>query len=266
MGFRMNENLVKYLAGLLDADGSASLRFRLRRNTDDCWYPGLNISLSSSEAVDRHGFVESLPVITGMGTVSRYGDQGQFKRWDVTKVSDVERLVPRLTKHMVVKAQHWQWLLETWRDVRGKEVDEVQKKALAELSKESRRSRIGPLKPKNHPSWAWVAGFLDGDGSYRHTFFPNQGRWNLSVNASAHKNDQIVLHFLQKAFGGSIRVHQPGVLIWSRGLGPMHSSFAMRFLPKVARHARLKRHKIDQMIHHHQQRLSALTPAGEATV
>jgi hypothetical protein len=43
---------------------------------------------------------------------------------------------------------------------------------------------------------------------------------------------------------------------WRRGLGQPNRSFALRFLPNLAKHSRLKRHKIDAIIHHHQQRLS----------
>ncbi len=107
----MEESLVEYLAGLLDADGSLSFSFKHDQNREGRYFIGLALRLTASDAVDQNGFVESLPEITGMGTTSRYGRKQQFVVWNVSKLSDLERLIPRLTKHMVVKAKHWQRLI-----------------------------------------------------------------------------------------------------------------------------------------------------------
>lgn len=260
----MNENLVKYLAGLLDADGSLSFKFRRDDNKDDRYFPSLMLSLHSSAAVDRGGFVQKLPITTGIGVFSTYGDKRQFYRWDIAKRADLEMLLPRLVKHMVVKAQHWLWMLELWREKRGTGCNKVEREEIVAAVKRSRILRSGPLHPKNHPTWAWVAGFLDGDGCYHHFYFERNRCWVSRVGAVSHKNDAHVLTFLQKAFGGYVREHgqTESCLIWDRNLGPRERSFALMFLSKIARHARLKRHKIDQIIHNHQQRLSAPSPTG----
>lgn len=260
----MNETLVKYLAGLLDADGSLSFKFRVGRNTEDRSYPSLMLSLASSRAVDKVGFVESLPVITGMGVYSLYGADQQFSRWDVAKRADLEMLLPRLIKHMVIKGKHWNWMLETWREMRGVLLTPQERMELAARSKESRVSRVGPLKPKNHPTWAWLAGYLDGDGWYRFNTLPNRDCMMMQIGAVAHMNDVSVLHFIQTAFGGSVRDHgqTPNCFVWTVGIGVKNRSRALNMLPNLTKHARLKKHKIDQMIHHHQQRLSDPSPTG----
>lgn len=258
----LNESLVKYLAGLLDADGSLSFNFKRDPNRPGRCFVGLNLHLTASDAVDKHGFVEGLPELTGMGVVTRYGANDQFAKWVVSKRADVEMLVPRLTKHMVIKARHWQWLLETWRDRRanGATVSDQERDELTAASKESRATRVGPLRPKNHPTWAWVAGYLDGDGcyNYRRHYAKTTGyyQWSISVTAVAHVGDASVLEFLERSFGGSVRQAAPTMKVWRRALGYNSRSFAERFLPKVAKHSRLKRHKIDAIIHHHRQRLS----------
>lgn len=270
----MNESLVKYLAGLLDADGSLSFTFRCDPNNGDRHNIGLMLSLASSDAVDQHDFVSSLPELTGMGGIYRYGARRQFLAWRVAKRADLEMLLPRLIKHMVIKASHWHWLFETWREKRGAlyargSHSSDERAALTEASRQSRKTRHGPLKSKNHPTWAWLAGYLDGDGWYRMRYQrAPQNYWSMHVGAVAHENDADVLRFLQKAFGGAVRLQgqSPHVLVWVRNLGAKDSAFALRFLPNLARHARLKRHKIDQLIAHHRQRLSTPTPAGEATV
>lgn len=264
----MNESLVKYLAGLMDADGSLSFTFK---GWESWYYVGLTLSLASSDAVDQHGFVTSLPALTGMGGVYRYGAKKQFIAWRIGKRAELEMLLPRLIKHMVIKAKHWQWLLDEWRERRSDtECSDEERAELIAASKESRKTRSGPLRPKNHPTWAWLAGYLDGDGcySYRRYIVNGYNQWAIHVSAVAHVNDMAVLEFLQKAFGGLIipQGQSGAVMIWRRALGYQNRSFALAFLPKVARHSRLKRNKIDAIIHHHRQRLSVPGTKVQATV
>lgn len=262
MGCEMNESLVKYLAGLLDADGSLSFTFKHDQNREGRYFVGLALRLSSSKAVDLHGFVDSLPELTGMGVVT-YEREGQFKNWVVSRRADLEMLLPRLIKHMVIKARHWQWMLDMWRAARveGKTCSLQEREALSAASKESRRLNRGPIRPKNHPTWAWLAGYLDGDGCYayrRTRCGPDYWQWTINVSAVAHINDIGVLEFLQQSFGGQIfdQGQSDNVKIWRRALGYNNRDFALRFLPHLAKHSRLKREKIDAMIHHHRQRLS----------
>lgn len=266
----MNETMIKYLAGLLDADGSLSFTFKKYDKVEDTNFLGLMLSLASSDAVDERGFIDGLPEETGMGGLYRYGKNNQFKSWRISKRSDLEMILPRLIKHMVIKGKHWQWLFETWREQRGAWISTAQRVELTAGSQRSRVENAGPVKPKNHPTWAWLAGYLDGDGWYRLKYQkPPQNYWQISVGAVAHDKDIGVLQFLHKAFGGVIREQgqAPNVKVWWRSLGIRDSSFALRFLPNLVKHSRLKRHKIEQIIaHHHQQRLSVQTPTGEAIV
>ena len=261
----MNESLIKYLAGLMDADGSLSFSFKKYERDEERIFLGLCLSLASSKAVDQRGFIPTLPTITGMGGVYFYGSEKQFISWTIGKRSQLEMILPRLIKHMVVKGKHWQWLLDTWREQRGGSISKAKRIEMTTASKKSRIERAGPLKPKNHPTWAWLAGYLDGDGWYRRRYAKSpHNYWSMQVGAVAHFNDIGVLEFLHKAFGGNIREHGQSLnaRVWVRNLGIKDTSFALRFLPKVARHSRLKRHKIDQIIHHHRQRLSVPSPAG----
>lgn len=260
MAAKINESLVKYLAGLLDADGSLSFTFKKYEKAEDTYFIGITLGLTASDAVDREGFVENLPAQTGMGGVYRYGDEKQFVSWRISRRAQLEMLLPRLIKHMVIKAQHWQWILDVWRSRRGSNFSATEVEALKAESKHSRATKVGPLKPKNHPTWAWLAGYLDGDGWYRLSYQkPPHNYWQINVGAGCHINDVSALEFIQQAFGGRVwRQETDGnVMVWRRNLGVRDASFALRFLPKVVRHARLKRHKIEQMIRFHRQRLSA---------
>lgn len=263
----MKESLIKYLAGLLDADGSMSYGFKRDYNREDTFFISLRLSLAASDVVDKNGFVENLPFETGMGCTSRYGKKKQYINWIVGKRSDLEMIVPRLVKHMVVKGKHWNWMFTLWREqLRGeKTFSSYNRKMLTQAVKESRKTQTGPLKPKNHVTWAWLAGYLDGDGCYSYRsgkYKSYRGReykqWTIKVTAIAHITDIVVLEMLKKCFGGRIvpMNKSSNVMIWERSLGYQNRSFALNFLPKVAKHSRLKRYKIDQMIYHHRQRLS----------
>jgi len=271
----MGEELVKYLAGLIDSDGSIWFNFNNPNKDESAYTLSLKVTLTSSEAIDVHGFVESLPDLTKLGSVSRHGRNHQFTTWTVTSRSDLEKLVPRLVKSMVVKARHLQRMFDTWKEMRGRLLPVSICDELRQFSKESRYDP-GPLKPKNHPSWAWLAGYLDGNGSYRSAicktgFYKGKQcyRRQAAVHASCHIGDADVLAFIQKAHGGYTKPHSKSknCMVWERSLGKKDRSFALRFLPKLVSHSRLKRHSIEQLIKfHHQQRLSGQTPTGEATV
>lgn len=198
-------------------------------------------------------------VICGKASAQRHN----VNVWQVIKRADLEMLLPRLIKHMVIKAKHWQWMLDVWREKRGVRVPAELKEALVTASKESRRANAGPIKPKNHPTWAWCAGYLDGDGCYAYTSSTRRGytAWSISVSAVAHINDRCVIDFLHKAFGGDLHMRdRPPTLTWRRMLGYQNRSFAERFLPNLAKHSRFKRDKINAIIHHHRQRLSIPGP------
>lgn len=271
----MDEELVKYLAGLLDADGSISFNFNNPNKDKSAYTLSLRVDLTSSSAIDLRGFVASLPEQTGFGSHRRYGTEDKFSQWTVTSRANLEMLVPRLVKHMVVKARHLQRMFDRWKERRGKLISVTECDELRIFSKESRYD-AGPLKPKNHPSWAWLAGYLDGNGSYRSTRCKcgtykgkQYYRWQTAVQAACHIGDKEVLEFIQKAHGGYIKPHSKSTqcMVWERSLGKNDRSFALAFLPNLVSHSRLKKHKIEQLISfHHQQRPSEQTPEGESMV
>jgi hypothetical protein len=265
---------VKYLSGLLDADGALSFQFA-NKNKSGSYNLCLLIYLCASEGIDKNGFVKDLPNLTGMGHTSVIfprdvvicgkptAQRHKINVWQVTKRADLEMLLPRLIKHMVIKAKHWQWLLEVWREKRGDRVSAELKEALVVASKESRRTNVGPVKPKNRPTWAWLAGYLDGDGSYVYSSSTRRGHteWTMSVSTVAHINDRCVVDFLHQTFGGEIYQNSKSpVLHWRRLLGYQNRSFAEQFLPSLAKHSRFKRDKINAILHHHRQRLSIPGP------
>lgn len=252
------ETDVKYLAGLLDADGSLSFKFCKASSGKTFLY--LILGVSASVSVDKLGYVKSLDDYCGSVSKITYDNPNHNDAycWKVQSRTDLNKLLPRLVKHMVVKGAHFKRLYDKFVELKGADVTE-EVDSLKAFSGESRKGS-GPWKPKKHPTWAWVAGYLDGDGCY--TF--SKGK-TLHVGCITHVDDLHGIELLQKAFGGSIYDPQPdNTRLWRRGLGKSHRSFAKTFLAKMARHSKLKKWKIEQMLNFHNQpqRLSDTSPTG----
>jgi len=249
------ETEIKYLAGLLDADGC--LYIRTYRTTAGNEYLRLELSLAASESIDRKGYIKTLGIRAGRVERTVYDNNwSPSQRWRVGKMSELNQLLPRLLKHIVIKAKHWETLYNFYLKNKGKDLSGFD---IRNFSNKSRRY-TGPLKPKKHPTWAWVAGYLDGD-----VYYSFKGR-KIKMGAVCQESDIVALNLLQKAFGGYIR--NSDYPRWSRNLGPRDRSFALKFLSKVVNHSRLKRWKIEQILafHNQSQRLSELPSKEEAIV
>jgi|TARA_R100000501_G_C2598686_1_gene96450 hypothetical protein len=244
---KMQENLVKYLAGLCDADASLSFRFNRSKNG---FMLHLILHLSAAESIDKKGsFVKSLPSITGFGNITSRdrNNWARVNQWQVQSRRDLNMLLPRLLKHMVIKAKHWQTLFDIYTEQKGLEMSEVQMDQLKILSQNSRKNS-GSLRHKNHPTWAWTAGYLDGDGSFMFKKHPSGYGMKLMISAISHKGDRVALDLLHKAFNGYVYERKDNCTEWKRNLGVRDKTFALHFLGKLVNHLKLKKHKVEQML------------------
>lgn len=268
---KFTETQIKYLAGLIDADGS--LMFHFRDYKDDVYNVTLKLVLQQSLSIDRDGkFMKSLTDYCGFNQFIEINklntNWSDANRWTVDNHADHNMLIPRLVKHMVIKARHFQRLLDKFNSLYGKSVNESEMLELKEFSTTSRLD-AGPLKPKKHPTWAWVAGYIDGDGCY---YMRNRKKnWGTStellVKVVAQDSDIESLQLLYKAFGGIFKKNDyENTHFWFRNLGNADRSFAIHFLRKMHMHSQLKRHKIETLLHHHLQRLSESTSTDDAIV
>lgn len=263
-----NESEIKYLAGLLDADGC--LVFKFARYKDNIKMH-LCLSLDASEAVDKHNYLEELASKAGNVYYSkRELSEHIQKKWMVGKSSELNQLLPRIIKHMVIKGKHWNFLYNTYLANLKTNLTEEEVLEFKRASKESRKN-TGPVADKKHPTWAWVAGYLDGDGHYSKRYDKNPMKTTLMrITLTCHEDDKVGVDLLQKAFGGTVNHHKTEPwFIWHHNLGITDHSFAIKFLRKMVAHSRLKKHKIEEMLNFHNnhlQRLSEDTPKGEAIV
>lgn len=251
------ETEIKYLAGLLDADGCLSFKFS-QTNTGKI-YVYLVLALTASKKVDRNGYLYSLGDRLGNCCEIVYEKEtySDAVKWFVQSRVDLNKLLPRLIKHMVVKATYWSWLFDKYTLLKGVDVTNQ----VDELKEEAKRQRMlsGPLHKKIHPTWAWTAGYLDGDGCY----FMKKN--NMSISVITHKDDLDGVNLLHKAFGGSIyEPRSDNTVLWRRGVGKSNRDFAIHFLRKMVQHSRLKKHKIEMMLkfHNQSQRLTDVSPTG----
>ena len=247
---QFNETEIKYLAGLLDADGSLSF-------TNVFGYVGLVLNLELAESCDRDGvFIRSLGDKAGkVYTRKREENWAQTNTWRITRRSDIEQLIPRLVKHMVIKAKHWDTLFAEFQKLKGSVLTEEAFDILRESQIESRKN-VGPLKNKIHPTWAWVTGYLEGDGWI--LIRKRQYQTEMQIGAVSHVDDRIGIDLLQKAFGGVVKIDSKGYVRWIRNLGPRDASFVKRFMPKLISHSQLKRHKMEEVVSIHSQRLNEI--------
>lgn len=254
----MKETDIKYLAGLLDADGSIFFNYT-------AGYAYLTIALDLSDSIDRNfeytdwlGEELGIKPCKGNRDPSKWANQAKIT---ISRRAVLETLVPRLVKYMVIKGKHLDRMYTKWKELRGTKSSSEDIEQLKEFVKSSRKD-VGPVRVKSWLPKAYVAGYLDGDGSY--CFRKKGGRYH--VEAVSHEDDRLVQDLLKKQYGGIIYTGKDGYPRWRRVLGKTQKSFAVPFLKDMVKHSRLKKWKIEQFLHYHSQRLTEEPPTGEVIV
>lgn len=254
----MKETDIKYLAGLLDADGSFFFNYSANRAY-------LTIALDLSTGIDKdceytNWLCKEVGVKPSIHKRELNAKDSMSIKIVISKRSAIETLVPRLIKYLVIKGGHLNRLYSKWQEVRGRRLTDEEIEELKEFTKTSRKE-VGPVKAKEWLPKAYVAGFLDGDGCY--IMKKSSGTYN--VNTISHLDDRIVADLLFKQYGGKLYFQEDWIR-WRHPLGRTNKSFAIKFLRDMHRHSRLKRHKIEQFLHYHSQRLTEEPPTGEVIV
>lgn len=250
---RIKESFIKYYCGVFDADGCCSFNF------SKTGYIRLFLKIRAVNSIDRNfkmlKYFEK--EFCGLGKFNIDGKtsidnlSGTF---GFTKRSDINMIVPRMLKHLVIKGKHCKRMFLIWRSLRGKQLTDVQIDRLKKFSKWSRQHN-GPVKPKKHPTWAWLAGYIDGDGCLKYKLRTDvQAKSpSISLSISAHEKDRQGIDLIQKAFKGYIHPEgrMPWILVYTRNLGVSDSSFTKKFLPKLLRYCKVKHYRIEQILAFH---------------
>lgn len=261
------ETLAKYIAGLSDADGS--LTIGASKQKDGSFYPALSFKIVQAESIDRgHKLMRRLHACTGVGTLAfipSHGNKPTLCEWRIRARNELEYFLPHIIKHAVIKGKHFKRSLEWWRSIRGGRYNQEE---LTWFRKNLQQSRAdtGPVKPKNFPSAAWLAGYMDGDGCLY------LGKRQKMLTFSFHKDDLVAPTLIQKAFGGHIYAglwkNNPTVFQYRLTLGGKYrlNPNGLKLLKYVISHLHIKKHNAELLLAMHQQRLSEEAPTGEATV
>lgn len=272
MARQQTEALKKYLAGLFDADGSISFHFY--KLVDGGYRAGLKWSLMTTSSIDRnfktlHMLHEAFPYGSICYPDRRKEAWEPVALWQIQHKGELEKFIPHIAKYAYIKGGHLMRMLEKRREISGRSLSEAEVKALKVWAKQSRRD-TRPLKSKNYPSAAWLAGITDGDGSLICKYQPKKKYMRMRYTIAEADNDVTALEFIQRAFGGEIRLHGSSstatVKRLELNLGHSNTAKTRKFLHYILPHLRMKKHAAEQILAQHKQRLSERTPTGEATV
>jgi hypothetical protein len=219
----------KYIAGFLDADGSIQIAWRnVDRENSNPDLKRAYLSLEFSQKADQSRVLDLISKRIG-GVVAI-----DFRGYSLLKVfgSQAEQVLSRICKHLVIKRHYAKVCLE----IHGKVCN--RREMAARLTEERRQPSL-PLP--NFPSRQWLAGYIDGDGSF--VGYANRKDTTVAVvqcQIVASEYDAEGLDIIRKNFGGTMSrvTKMPHLFVWKLGLEP---SKAKKFLGYFSKHLVTKR-------------------------
>lgn len=239
-----SEQMNKWTAGFLDADGSIGLH--IKRHTNNRYGIYLQVCIDQTDTDILYLLRDHYNIGNVSGT-----------KWHISG-KDSHKFLGIIGKHLLIKATHMDnmlWVIDQLSGISIINVDDI--RAYAECSRLNSRWRREP----KHVPYAWMAGYLDGDGHYR----VRLGRLRRYENGStAITNelklfvgsavwDSFILDKLHEDHGGSIRLRKDNCYFWQLSLGRNSRSKAINLLTKLKKYSCLPRKKeaIDKMLTFH---------------
>lgn len=251
---KYNETLNKYVAGFVDADGAISFHFN--KTVDGFFRIGLQFGITQIDNRGR-GFklLQDLRDAYDVGSITDVKDKNQ-KYWKVAGKNDLEKFLPHIIKHMVIKGKHFQRMLEKRRELSGVDLTQGQVDELRRFAKES-RADTGSTRYKKNASPAWLAGYIDGDGYLRCS---GREHW---LKIHVQKSDVCSVELIQRTYGGKIYdTAKENIKEFRLNFGASFYGIATKVLKAIIPHLRLKRHDAEMILYWHKQRLNEKNPKG----
>lgn len=251
---KYNETLNKYVAGFVDADGAISFHFN--KTVDGFFRIGLQFGITQIDNRGR-GFklLQDLRDAYDVGSITDVKDKNQ-KYWKVAGKNDLEKFLPHIIKHMVIKGKHFQRMLEKRRELSGVDLTQDQVDELRRFAKES-RADTGSTRYKKNASPAWLAGYIDGDGYLRCS---GREHW---LKIHVQKSDACSVELIQRTYGGKIYdTAKENIKEFRLNFGASFYGIATKVLKAIIPHLRLKRHDAEMILYWHKQRLNEKNPKG----
>ena len=249
-----NETLNKYVAGFVDADGT--IAFHFNKTVDGFFRIGLQFDITQIDNRGR-GFklLQFLRDSYDVGSITDVKDKNQ-KYWKVSGKNDLEKFLPHVIKHMVIKGKHFQRMLDKRRELSGVNLTQEQVDELRKFAKES-RADTGPTRYKKNASPAWLAGYIDGDGYLRCS---DREHW---LKIHVQKSDVCSVELIQSTYGGKIyKTTKETIKEFKLNFGAAFYGTATKVLKAIIPHLRLKRHDAEMILYWHKQRLNEKNPTG----
>lgn len=249
-----NETLNKYVAGFVDADGALSFYFN--KTVDGHFRICLQFSIVQIDNRGR-GFklLQDLRDAYDVGSIHNIEVKNQ-KCWRVSSKNDLEKFLPHIIKHMVIKGKHFQRMLDKRRELSGVNLTQEQVDELRKFAKES-RADTGPTRYKKNASPAWLAGYIDGDGYLR---CYDREHW---LKIHVQKSDVCSVELIQSTYGGKIyKTAKENIKEFKLNFGASFYGTATKVLKAIIPHLRLKRHDAEMILYWHKQRLNEKNPTG----
>lgn len=249
-----NETLNKYVAGFVDADGALSFYFN--KTVDGHFRICLQFSIVQIDNRGR-GFklLQDLRDAYDVGSIHNIEVKNQ-KCWRVSSKNDLEKFLPHIIKHMVIKGKHFQRMLDKRRELSGVNLTQEQVDELRKFAKES-RADTGPIRYKKNASPSWLAGYIDGDGYLRCS---GREHW---LKIHVQKSDVCSVELIQSTYGGKIyKTTKENIKEFKLNFGASFYGTATKVLKAIIPHLRLKRHDAEMILYWHKQRLNEKNPKG----
>lgn len=181
----MNE---KYLAGFFDADGHISVRARKGARPD--------LEFSLAQRVEYRAPLDYAQMLFGGVIRERY--DGRHLELQL-RSGPARKAMERLKKYMVLKRHHAEDMLKLVDDSEvlhtDEEVQQVRQRVKA-------IRQAGAQKVPNFPSRKWLAGYVDGDGSFNVKVCKKTGYAYPTLSILAATNYTVGVQIIKNSFGG----------------------------------------------------------------
>lgn len=235
-----SEVINKILAGYIDSDGHITLKVNSQ-------YLNINVILSQA-AINDPDFevIRAFHKFYNLGNIQfRFSENDKESSrcdWKLG-VKDSIKLFNLIGKHLVVKGTLFRDLIEIYKSYVGIKISTEEYEIIKEKQRDLRKT-TGPIKRKKHPSWAWLSGYIAGDGHLCCRLDRKRIKYDKKVDKYYNMtfNELYVdivsdikspLEFLQEHFKGSIYPCRGTHFHWKRSLGKGNIDFSEEFLSKL---------------------------------
>jgi len=219
----MNE---KYIAGLLDADGSIRLHFNKRN--DGTFRATASVKLIIN--ADIKYLAEEFRLNWRIYPRKDYKDGQEAYLFGKRAVSFLEKI----RKHLRIKQYLTDWVISNHGTVI--ENPKPLKKELQTVRRESASKDYG-----RHPSRAWLAGYFDGDGCISFHSRNNECWFQIA----AWTPDKPILDIISRDFGGKVYDANGDSVCYKLYL----SKKGHPVVEFIKKHVVIRRHQLDKYLH-----------------